>query len=60
MWLALAEHGQLPRRAERLISDQVEKLDDATALVHRSFLSDEAKRHYETILRENTRLLIEQ
>ncbi len=61
MWLALAEYGQLPRRAaERLISDQVEKLDDAIALVRRSFLSDEAKRHYETILRENTRLLIEQ
>lgn len=54
-WLDFAVYCEIPERAaKRLLSDQVDTLEAAVALIHASFLPDDQKNEYEAIVRENT------
>lgn len=58
LWLDFARYCQIPERAAvRLLSEQVEALEPAVALIHNSLLPDDLKAEYEAILRENTEQL---
>lgn len=58
-WLNFAEYCGIPERAaKRLIGQQVDALEPALRLMAASFLSDEAKEHYEGLLRQNTVTLV--
>ncbi len=57
-WLDFAEYCQIPERAAtRLISEQIDALEPALALVSASFLSNDMKEQYGAFLRDNTSLL---
>ena len=57
-WLEFAEYCGLPERAaNRVISDQIKALEPSLKLISASFLPDEMKEQYESIVRENTAVL---
>jgi serine/threonine-protein kinase HipA len=58
-WLDFAKHCEIPEKAaERLLRVQVDALDEALEMVHRSFLPEKKQEAYEKMLRENTATLV--
>lgn len=54
LWLEFASYCQIPERAaRRLLSDQIDSLEPSLATIRASFLPDDQKDEYESILRDN-------
>ncbi len=57
-WLEFAEYCEIPERAaKRVISDQINALEPSLKLISASYLPNEMKEQYESIVRENTTVL---
>lgn len=58
LWIDFAGYCQIPERAAlRLLTDQINALEPSAALIQASFLPDDQKGEYESILRENISIL---
>ena len=57
-WLDFAEYCEIPERAaKRVISEQIDALEPSLRLISASFLPNDMKEQYESIVRENTAVL---
>ena len=57
-WLEFADHSRIPQRAAaRLLQEQINGLEPSLRFIEASFLPDELKSRYQSIVRGNTELL---